>query len=83
MVQSASNLLAGKQRESWTNLDALDRTRVATSLVITVEDTAFAVANTVDTQMTSDDNICKRGILLHRILFLSQDTKCRPDFEPG
>ncbi|XP_064607497.1 adhesion G protein-coupled receptor L2-like isoform X2 [Liolophura sinensis] len=57
MVQSASNLLAGKQRDSWADLDESDRTRVATSLVITVEDAAFAVVNTVDTQTTSDDNI--------------------------
>lgn len=52
MVKSGSELLDNKQHESWKSLDAEDRKKSATSLIVSLEQMALEVAATIEESET-------------------------------
>lgn len=62
VVKSGSNLLDPAQLPSWRDLTHLEQMRVATSLLIEIEENSFLLADTVVREKTvehKEKNICK------------------------
>jgi hypothetical protein len=73
VLKTGSNLL--KDCQSWKGLSRRERKRVATSLVVNMEETGFQIAYSIDVGeppvISRDANICKLNfikLLINRIL---------------
>lgn len=65
VVRTGSNLLEAGQLSSWRDLSHREQMRVATSLLVGIEENSFLLANTVVREKTvthTEKNICKYSL---------------------